>query len=64
MAPLCYAQAYLADRLLRVLPGSMWVVTALGAAYVGVVIWILAGGGGTRTPAKGPEGPDTPPGLP
>jgi uncharacterized membrane protein YdjX (TVP38/TMEM64 family) len=40
MAPLCYAQAYLADRLFRVLPWSGWTIVALGTAYAAVVIWI------------------------
>ena len=41
MAPLCYAQAYLADRLFRVLPGSLWIIAGLGVAYAGAVIWVL-----------------------
>jgi len=48
MAPLCYAQAYLAERILRVLPGSLWVVIALGLTYFGVVVWIVVGGAGQR----------------
>jgi len=41
MAPLCYAQAYLADRLFRVLPGSVWAVVALGLAYAAAVVLIV-----------------------
>jgi uncharacterized membrane protein YdjX (TVP38/TMEM64 family) len=41
MAPLCYAQAYLADRIVRVMPGSLWVIVVLALAYAGLVIWIL-----------------------
>jgi uncharacterized membrane protein YdjX (TVP38/TMEM64 family) len=41
MAPLCYAQAYLAERLFTMLPGSLWIVAGLGAAYVVVVIWVV-----------------------
>jgi uncharacterized membrane protein YdjX (TVP38/TMEM64 family) len=41
MAPLCYAQAYLADRLFRVLPGSLWAVVVLGLAYAAAVVWIV-----------------------
>jgi uncharacterized membrane protein YdjX (TVP38/TMEM64 family) len=41
MAPLCYAQAYLADRLFRVLPGSVWAVVVLGLAYAAAVVWIV-----------------------
>ena len=41
MAPLCYAQAYLADRLFRVLPGSLWAVVVLGLAYFAAVVWIV-----------------------
>ncbi len=41
MAPLCYAQAYLADRLLKVLPGSLWVIAACGVAYAAILLWVL-----------------------
>ena len=44
MAPLCYAQAYLADHIFRVLPNSMWIVMVLGLTYASLVIWILARG--------------------
>jgi uncharacterized membrane protein YdjX (TVP38/TMEM64 family) len=49
MAPLCYAQAYLAERLFTMLPGSLWIVAGLGAAYVVVVIWVVLRAG--RPPA-------------
>jgi uncharacterized membrane protein YdjX (TVP38/TMEM64 family) len=42
MAPLCYAQAYLAERLFDALPWSLWIVVGLGAAYGVAVIWIIA----------------------
>ena len=45
MAPLCYAQAYLADRLFQVLPGSATVVVALGVAYLVAVVAVLARAG-------------------
>ena len=61
MAPLCYAQAYLADRLLRVLPGSMWIVAALGAAYLGVVVWVLTTGARDRPPVPGQGNAPVPP---
>jgi uncharacterized membrane protein YdjX (TVP38/TMEM64 family) len=41
MAPLCYGQAYLADRIFRVLPGSLWAVVGLGVAYAAAVLWIV-----------------------
>jgi uncharacterized membrane protein YdjX (TVP38/TMEM64 family) len=41
MAPLCYVQAYAADRLLSVLPGSLWVVVTLGLGYAAAVVWLL-----------------------
>ena len=41
MAPLCYAQAYLADRLLRLLPGSAILVVGLGVAYSVAVVGVL-----------------------
>ncbi len=50
MAPLCYAQAYLADRLFRILPGSLWVIALLGFGYAVAVIWIL-----TRSGRRQPE---------
>lgn len=42
MAPLCYAQAYLADRLFRVLPGSATIVVGFGVAYLVVVVALVA----------------------
>jgi uncharacterized membrane protein YdjX (TVP38/TMEM64 family) len=54
MAPLCYAQAYLADRLFRILPGSLWIIAGFGVAYAAAVIWVLTRAG--RRPA-GHEGP-------
>ena len=41
MAPLCYAQAYLADRLFRVLPASGLAIVVLALAYVAAVVWIV-----------------------
>jgi uncharacterized membrane protein YdjX (TVP38/TMEM64 family) len=41
MAPLCYAQAYLAEQLFLVLPDSIWIIVVLGASYAAVVIWLL-----------------------
>jgi uncharacterized membrane protein YdjX (TVP38/TMEM64 family) len=43
MAPLCYAQAYVADRLFSVMPGSLWIVVAMGVAYAAAIIWLLVG---------------------
>jgi DNA-3-methyladenine glycosylase I len=34
--------AYLADRLLRILPGSVWIISVLGIAYAVIVIGVLA----------------------
>ena len=45
MAPLCYAQAYLADRLFRILPGSLWIIALFGTAYAVIVIWVLVRAG-------------------
>jgi uncharacterized membrane protein YdjX (TVP38/TMEM64 family) len=41
MAPLCYLQAYLAEGLFEILPGSGLVLLAFGAAYVVVLGWVL-----------------------
>lgn len=41
MAPLCYAQAYLAEQIFRVLPGAVYVLGALGVAYLLVLVWWL-----------------------
>jgi uncharacterized membrane protein YdjX (TVP38/TMEM64 family) len=48
MAPLCYAQAYLADRLFSVLPGSLWVVAVFGFAYAVALVWLVF----SATPGK------------
>ena len=50
MAPLCYAQSYVAERFFRVLPGSLWVVVALGVGYAAAVVWLILrhGSRGTR----------------
>jgi uncharacterized membrane protein YdjX (TVP38/TMEM64 family) len=42
MAPLCYAQSYASEWIFRVMPSSGVVVLALGAAYLVVVLWIVA----------------------
>lgn len=42
MAPLCYAQSYASEWIFRVMPSSGLVVLALGAAYLVVVLWIVA----------------------
>lgn len=41
MAPLCYAQAYLAEQIFRVLPGAVYVLGALGLAYLLLLLWWL-----------------------
>jgi uncharacterized membrane protein YdjX (TVP38/TMEM64 family) len=41
MAPLCYAQAYLAQTLFEVLPGGVWILAGAGVVYVAIVIWLL-----------------------
>jgi uncharacterized membrane protein YdjX (TVP38/TMEM64 family) len=41
MAPLCFAQAYLAASLFEILPGGPIIVLVLGAAYLAVVVWFL-----------------------
>jgi uncharacterized membrane protein YdjX (TVP38/TMEM64 family) len=38
MIPLCYAQAYAAESLFRILPGSGLVLLGLGVAYIAVVL--------------------------
>jgi len=41
MAPLCYAQAYLAEQIFDVLPGAIYVLGAMGLLYVAaLVIWL------------------------
>ncbi|MDA1306547.1 MAG: VTT domain-containing protein [Acidobacteria bacterium] len=40
MAPLCFAQAYLAEQIFRVLPGAIWVLIGAGLLYVAfLVVW-------------------------
>lgn len=41
MAPLCYAQAYAADWIVGVLPGSIPLVALLTVAYLVLVVWLL-----------------------
>lgn len=38
MTPLCYAQAYAAEQLFRIVPGSGLLLLGLGVAYVGAVL--------------------------
>lgn len=41
MAPLCFAQAYLAQEIFRVLPGAVWVLIGAGLIYVVfLVVWL------------------------
>lgn len=41
MAPLCYAQAYLAQEIFHVLPGAIYVLAVAAAVYVGaLVLWL------------------------
>ncbi len=41
MAPLCFAQAYLAEQIFRVLPGAIWVLIGAGLLYVAfLVVWL------------------------
>jgi uncharacterized membrane protein YdjX (TVP38/TMEM64 family) len=41
MAPLCYAQAYLAQEIFRVLPGAIYVLAGAAVIYVGaLVVWL------------------------
>ena len=41
MAPLCFAQAYLAASLFEILPGGPIIVVVLGAAYLAIVLWFV-----------------------
>jgi uncharacterized membrane protein YdjX (TVP38/TMEM64 family) len=41
MAPLCYAQSYLAEQIFRWIPASGWIVALMGAAYLAVVLLIM-----------------------
>ena len=41
MAPLCFAQAYLAEQIFRILPGAVWVLIGAGLIYVAfLVVWL------------------------
>ena len=41
MAPLCYAQAYLAEQIFEVLPGAVYVLVVAGLVYVAaLVVWL------------------------
>ncbi|MBK9242599.1 MAG: TVP38/TMEM64 family protein [Acidobacteria bacterium] len=41
MAPLCYAQAYLAEQIFEILPGAVYVLVAAGLLYVAaLVVWL------------------------
>lgn len=45
MAPLCYAQAYLAEQIFDILPGAVYVLGAAGILYVlALVIWLTRKG--------------------
>ena len=41
MAPLCYLQAYLAESLFAILPGSGVVILIFGVGYVAFVAWLV-----------------------
>lgn len=41
MAPLCYAQAYLAEQIFEILPGAVYVLVGAGLLYVvALVVWL------------------------
>jgi len=41
MAPLCFAQAYLAEQIFKILPGAVYVLIGAGLLYLAfVVIWL------------------------
>jgi len=41
MAPLCFAQAYLAEQIFKILPGAVYVLIGAGLLYVAfVVVWL------------------------
>jgi uncharacterized membrane protein YdjX (TVP38/TMEM64 family) len=41
MAPLCFAQAYLAEQIFRVLPGAIWVLVGAALLYIAfLVVWL------------------------
>jgi uncharacterized membrane protein YdjX (TVP38/TMEM64 family) len=46
MAPLCWAQAYLADGILRAVPQLLYPLLALCGIYVVIVVWVLLFGVG------------------
>jgi uncharacterized membrane protein YdjX (TVP38/TMEM64 family) len=54
MAPLCYAQAYLAEQIFEYLPGSTWILVGLGAAYAAAAVWLVLVGAGKAS--ETPEG--------
>ncbi len=44
MAPLCYAQSYLAEQIFEVLPGAVYILVGAGILYVlALVIWLTRG---------------------
>ncbi len=48
MAPLCFAQAYLAEQIFRILPGAVWVLIGAGLIYVAfLVVWLTRRKSGT-----------------
>jgi len=44
MAPLCFAQAYLAEQIFDILPGAIYVLIAACVIYVAILVRWLAGG--------------------
>lgn len=41
MAPLCYAQAYLAEQIFDILPGAIYILAVAGLVYVlALVVWL------------------------
>jgi hypothetical protein len=41
MAPLCFAQAYLAEQIFKILPGAVYVLIGAALLYVAfIVIWL------------------------
>jgi uncharacterized membrane protein YdjX (TVP38/TMEM64 family) len=61
MAPLCYAQAYFADCLFRILPHSLWIVAGLGLAYATAVVWVVIRIGRPRRSKRPPPTSGFPP---
>lgn len=48
MAPLCFAQAYLAEQIFRVLPGAVYILIGAGLLYLTfLIVWLTRG----RTPS-------------